>query len=505
MKRLHVSSSSPRKVPKRGLRLALLVLLLSCRSAEAQFNWFIFIEIIFSGIFSLLTGIFCWLPILGWIFCSSDPEPTSQFALLFPNDGGQSDSFGLALDISGNTLVVSSPYHGPNFEGAVYVFTPTGEIDSNNRRKWMQHPQHLRYNKSGGPYEYSGTAVAIEGDTIVFGAPGVATKGRDSGAVQVFVRNSNPDAPVEESWIPSQIILPPVDDAAALFFGSYLALSGDTLAVSSWLENDQQGLVYVYKRNATAFWSLHTTLEDQDEGAANDHFGQALALEGDILVVGAHGHNSSRGAAYVYERDDETDSWPLFEKLVPDDPPPANTTEGDDDDDDVPPADFGVALALSGDTLAVSAHTEDEGEGAVYIYARNETAWVPEDKIQVGDRRNYKLDFYGRYLALSGDVLVVGGSGDDILQSDGEFIYVDQGSVYVFTRQREEAPSWNLQSNFSSLDGDPGDFFGYALALEGTTLIVGAPEQDGQSISESPEDTGAAYVVENVLDVPTQE
>jgi len=505
------SSSSPQRVSSRGPRLLLLVVLLlsCCRSAEAQLDWGIFVDLFFQVLWNTLTQIYCWLPILGWIFCPAPDEgPPTQLTKLVPHDGGQSDAFGLALDISGNTVVISSPNHGEFFEGGVYVFTTLGEIDRNNKREWIQQPlEHLRHNVTGNPYEFSGTAVAIDGDTIVLGAPGTITQGRDSGAVQVFLRNPDPTAPPEASWVAFQIILPPVVDAVGLFFGTYLALSGNTLAVASWLETDQQGVVYVYTRNtATALWSLQTTLSDQDDGAANDHFGQALALEGDVLVVGAHGHNSSRGAAYVYTRDPATDSWSLSEKLVPDDaPPPTNSTEGEDAAA-VPRADFGIAVALSEGTLAVSAHTEDDGAGAVYVYARNETFWMLEAKLQIGDRTNYRFDFFGRYLALSGNagILAVGGSGEDVFRVEEADVYVDQGRVYVFTRQQEDTPTWNLQSNFSSLDGDPGDFFGYALALEGKTLLVGAPEQDGLSTSVSPEDTGAAYLIENVLDLPPQ-
>lgn len=92
--------------------------------------------------------------------------------------GASADGFGIAVAVSGNTIVVGASNRndgaGPE-EGAVYVFTRSGS------GSWVQ--SAVLTPSDGESYERLGYAVAIDGNTIAAGAPG---QNMGHGAVYVF-------------------------------------------------------------------------------------------------------------------------------------------------------------------------------------------------------------------------------------------------------------------------------------------------------------------------------
>ena len=128
-------------------------------------------------------------------------------------------------------------------------------------------------------------------------------------------------------------------------FGFAVAVDGNTLAVGSshatvGSERDQ-GAVYVYVRSGGE-WTLQAKLTAGD-GAADDRFGYAVALRGDLLVAGAPYSDRDHGAVYAFRR---TGSYWTQDPRI--------TGRKSDDGDR-----FGWALDLSGATLAVSSPYED--------------------------------------------------------------------------------------------------------------------------------------------------
>ena len=143
-----------------------------------------------------------------------------------------------------------------------------------------------------------GFAVALDGNTAAVGAPFDDAPGADQGSVYVFVRNGM-------TWM-FQAKLLAMDGAAGDQFGNAVALGGDTLVIGANLDdsggNANQGSAYVFTRSGTS-WSPQQKLTDSD-GAANDGFGFTVALNGDTVVVGALaddiGANGNQGSAYVF-------------------------------------------------------------------------------------------------------------------------------------------------------------------------------------------------------------
>jgi hypothetical protein len=153
---------------------------------------------------------------------------------------------------------------------------------------------------------------------------------------------------------------------------------------------------------------------------------------------------------------------------------------------------FGNNVAISGDTMVISAMEEDSSatgvggnqadnsaavSGAVYVFTRTGGVWTQQAYLKASNAETG--DFFGFSLALSGDTLVVGAPAEDSnatgvggTQIDNSAI--DSGAVYVFTRT---GVIWTQQAYLKASNAETGDFFGSSLALSGDTLVVGTGQE----------------------------
>jgi hypothetical protein len=361
-------------------------------------------------------------------------------------DGATADMFGVSVALDGDTVVVGSFWDdiGANLEqGSAYVFTRSGAV-------WTQQQKLTAGDSAAG--DQFGLAVALRGDTVVIGAPFHGISGQEyQGAVYVFTRSG-------VVWTQQQK-LTASDGVRNDGFGGAVALDGDTLAVGATGDdigpNEGQGSAYVFKRNS-GIWTEQQKLT-ATAGTMSEAFGGAVALDGDTVVVGAldnnFGSNFNKGSAYIFTRSGAV--WTERQKLTASD-----GMEGDK---------FGSALALSGDTIAVGAAGDDIGakidQGSVYVFMRSDAVWTMSLKLTAVD--GAAKDEFGVSVALSGDSLVVGARGDTIGAN------TNQGSAYVFTRI---GAAWSHQQKLVTTDGNPFGYFGRAVSLSGNTVIVGAPQ-----------------------------
>ena len=135
---------------------------------------------------------------------------------------------------------------------------------------------------------------------------------------------------------------------------------------------------------------------------------------------------------------------------------------------------FGYAVAIDGDTAVVGALNDNASNGAAYVYVRSGTSWSLQQSLSAAD--GSQNDEFGYAVAISGDTVLVNASG----KTNG------QGAVYTFTRS---AGSWTQQQELTESSGADGDCFGCALALSGSTALIGADGASGN--------LGAAYVFAN--------
>ncbi len=354
-------------------------------------------------------------------------------------------------------------------------------------------------------------SVAVSGDWMAVGTwgedSGLAGVQSDnnavgSGAVYLFRR-------VGTVWSQEMYIKAPDIDANDQF-GRAVAMDGDTLAVGAWGEDSSSattpdeaasdsGAVYLYRYDGAA-WNLEAYLKASPI-AAGDRFGVAVALQGDVLVVGAAGHDgatvTNSGAAFVFRRSGTT--WTQEAVLK------ASTEMTD--------SFFGTSVALDGDAIVVGAWKETDGtvidspapptpeSGAAYVFRRAGTSWTQEARFQPPAVEN--TDQFGWSVAICGDVVAVGApledSGSTGINGDAANNTLSgAGAVYIF---RRSSGIWSQDAYVKSGHQlSTGMNFGTALALRGTTLIVGAAVEQGANAGINPtpasgsEPSGAAFV-----------
>jgi MYXO-CTERM domain-containing protein len=333
-----------------------------------------------------------------YVFVRSGTSWTEQ-ARLEASDGAADDFFGGSVALSGDTALVGSlsdTARGEN-AGSAYVYVRSGT-------SWTEQAK-LEASDGAADDWFGASSVALSGDTALVGASRDDTeRGEDAGSAYVFVRSGT-------SWT-EDAKLEARDGAGADFFGSSVALSGDTALVGA-AGGDTAGSAYVFVRSGTS-WTEQATLRASD-GAAG--FGLRVALSGDTALVGAHLDDTARGrgagSAYVFVRSGT--SWTEEAKL--------------EASDGAPNEFFGLRVALSGDTALVAGTSVDimtwepVDEGWAYVFVRNGTTWTQEARLRPSDGE--VGDFFGASVAVDGDTVLVGAARGDTPRGD------NAGSAYV--------------------------------------------------------------------------
>lgn len=374
-----------------------------------------------------------------------------------PGFGRSGAGFGQAVSIAGNRLVIgvgSENLPAGTAAGSAYVFR-------NDAGLWKF---EARLTASvGAASDWFGSSVAIEGSTIVVGAPGDDTDdGVNAGSAVVYVRS-------DTQWA-VQTILEPLDAADGDGFGGTVSLNGDILVIGAngddTVAGANAGSAYVY-RHTGEVWEEEAKLNPLDP-ATNDEFGISVAVHGETIVVGAPRDDvpgSDSGSIYVFARN--AGSWGQAAKLKAND-----AASGDQ---------FGYSVAFDGQSIAVGALLDDTSAGAnagsVYVFIKPGASWVQLVKLEAWDGQAENR--FGYAVAIDGGNLLVGAFRGD---SAGG---VDSGSAYVFVRS---GSVWSLQSKLAASDGATQHFFGSAVALDGARAVIGARFGEGTA--------GAAYVFE---------
>ncbi len=397
--------------------------------------------------------------------------PAIQDAKLTPSDGASADKFGVSVALSGDTALVGALGDEDNgfASGSAYLF----ERDQGGADNWGQVKKITA--SDGAANDLFGNSVALSGDTALVGAYHDNDNGSHSGSAYIFERDQGGAG----NWGEVKKITAS-DGALDDSFGYFVALSGDTALVGAEGDDDNgshSGSAYIFERGqgGAGNWGEVKKITASD-AAANDFFGWSVALSGDTALVGAWGDSdsgSNSGSAYFFKRDQGgAGNWGQAKKITASD-----AASGDW---------FGYSVALSGDTALVGAYVDDDAgnaSGSAYIFDRNQGGagnWGEVKKITASDGAAY--DYFGWFVALSGDTALVGAYGDDDNGSDS-------GSAYIFDRDQGGTDNWGEVSKLTALDGAADDYFSNAAALDGDTALVGAKYDD-----DNGEDSGSAYI-----------
>ena len=319
----------------------------------------------------------------------------------------------------------------------------------------------------GTDRELFGSSVAVEGRLMVIGAEGWSGLGFP-GKAYVFGNQGG-------SW-GERAVLIPSDSSPEDHFGSTCDVDRGTVVVGAW-GNDHlnpgvpfsnAGAAYVFRNPGTGWVEVQRlTADDAGDG---HFFGQAVAVGGPVVVVGAPEDDDTGvydGSAYVFE--DGPSGFQQVAKLVSNEPFVAR---------------FGASVAIDGDRIAVGAEGIGSlGSEATYVFVRSGGGWAQEARLVPADWQ--PDDDFGSSVALSGERLVVGAPQDD--DACPSSTICQSGAAYVFDRT---PTGWVERVKLKAASNQQGanDFFGYSVDVVGSLVMVGAP-----SFTSFGSKTGWAY------------
>jgi hypothetical protein len=360
------------------------------------------------------------------------PSIGKQLAELKGSDTLTGDAVGVSVAISGTTALVGAPGSAKD-AGRAYVFTETAA-------HWNEVAE-LKGSDTVAS-DFFGYSVAISGTTAVVSAPGFA---KNAGRAYIFARTATGWKQAAE--------LKGSDTVAGDYFGDSLAISGATTFVGADGHAKSAGRAYVFTNVATG-WEQVAELKGSDT-VAGDGFGYAVAISGTTVIVGAPDHAKDAGRAYVFT--DATAGWKQAAELKGSDTVANNG--------------FGVSVAISGMTAIAGAPGFSKAAGRAYVFAKTGGVWTQARELKGLD--TVASDDFGYTVAISNATAVAGAPG----------FSKAAGRAYVFTNT---ATGWKQAAKMKGSDTVAADYFGYSVAISGTTAIVGA---DGHAKS-----AGRAYL-----------
>ncbi len=262
------------------------------------------------------------------------------------------------------------------------------------------------------------------------------------------------------------------DGNAGDYFGNAIATDGQTLVVGAMRDNEGRGSAYIFTRNAGG-WILKSKLNPTGT-SSQTKFGTSVALQGNILVVGSPG-DYLYGAAYIYEK--AGGEWTLSAKVST---PQSNYAfEG---------ASFGCSVAVDNGVVMVGAdgYTGGSpaviGKGYVFVFEKGSGSWTQQVRLE--DPAGTDNDEYGTAITIKSGYAYIGKPGKNA------------GEVMIY---KKDASSWTYVTRVRG--ASKGDRFGECLATDGSTLAVGAPFDN----TDAGADAGSVSVFRKSAEVWTSE
>ncbi len=285
-----------------------------------------------------------------------------------------------------------------------------------------------------------GESIDSTQEFAIIGAPYDDLLGTDTGSANIFRRSGT-------LWIEEMKlfgIASTLDDR----FGTAVAVEGDLVAVGAPGKTQNRGAVFLFRRIGFGWWNYEATLVAFD-AQPGWSFGNSLDIHDGTVIVGApmNGFASGSGAAYTFS--DNGGQWMLDQKLEHSD-----GLSGDQ---------FGADLKRYGSRMAIGAPGRDSGaianSGAVVVFEESAGIWI-ESALKTPSTPQ-PLGHFGVSVDLDQDHLIVGAPGEDI----------EAGAAYIYDRI---ASMWINEERFTP-DADDAGLFGQDVGLSIRTAVVGAP------------------------------
>lgn len=386
---------------------------------------------------------------------------TLTYSIPDPNAYGSAsaDQFGFSVGISGDYAIVGAGREdasGATDTGKAYIFN----IVTGSLVHTLSNPNVY----GTGASDLFGYSVAISGNYAIVSAYLEDDAGGTSSGV-VYVFNVTTGALLRTIYNPNDY-----GTSAGDVFGLSLALDGNYAIISSYVESTASyvsaGVVYIF--NVTTGALLHTIANPNAAGTPSyDSFGLKVAIKGNYAIVGASQEDvggSGSGIAYIFN----VTTGALVHTL---NNPNAYSTVTYDN--------FGLTVAIDTDYALVATPQEDDAggssSGAAYIFSVATGALVRT----ITNPNVYGTsasDVFGKGGAITGEIAIIGASGED----DGGS---SSGTVYVFNVTT--GALLHTISDPNAYGTATSDTFGEFIMAEGNNAIVGAPYEDSSGASSS--------------------
>gem|GEM_PF-4371421 len=213
-----------------------------------------------------------------YIFTRSENTWTQQ-TKLSAIDGNQYDYFGLSVSIDGDIALIGAvgdDYH----KGSAYIFT-------RSENTWTQQIKLTAID--GTAYDRFGYSVSIDGDSVIIGSE---SDDEHKGSAYIFTCTEN-------TWT-QQIKLTVFEGVAFDYFSNSVSISGDTALIAAFGDDEYKGSAYIFTCNEN-IWTQQIKLIATD-GIEDDSFGYSVSISGDTVLIGAYGDDECKGSAYVFTK-----------------------------------------------------------------------------------------------------------------------------------------------------------------------------------------------------------
>jgi hypothetical protein len=306
--------------------------------------------------------------------------------------------------------------------------------------------------------ELVGTSVAIDGDTVVVGYPYVYT-GTGAGEALVFVKPT-------KRWtnLTQTAVLVPSDGNFGDYFGVAVAMDEDVIVVGA--AQDQfnpggTGAAYVFVKPVGG-WKGQLTETAKliaSDGMKWDGLGASVSISGNTIAAGAPGSSlsSTPGAGYIFVK--PTGGWKNATQT-------AKLTSSDGGVYD----EFGYSVSLDGASLVAGAPNNQE-KGAAYVFVEPSGGW--KDATQTGKLTasdGAKNDNLGYSVSIAGNTVATGAPFAPIGPNQNE------GAAYVFVEPSGGWKNMTQTAKLTEADGEAGDLMGSSVAISGSVIAAGSAD-----------------------------
>ncbi|MFI5298505.1 MAG: hypothetical protein ACHREM_10435 [Polyangiales bacterium] len=354
-----------------------------------------------------------------------DPLAWSQDNVFQESDTPYSGSFGSSVATDGDTVVVGAVKAAYVFSRVSTGWTLAAELEGEVSRSYFAF----------------GMNVGLSGDSIIVGEQVQEVGLGPYPIATVYARSGG-------AWSLQSDLIPTTSGVQPATSSSVVAIDGDTAVVGGVTCGSGVACVVFFSQSGGTWTQTSMLTATSDPGTVS--LGSAVALQGDVAILGSTSTSASSGATYVATR--TSGVWTLGPAFAP---PSPLVIDGR----------FGAAVALDGGTAIISDPASTIGGGAVYAYTGTATTWtyqgaLPRTSIGTG---------FGASVAISGDFAVVGDLLGDTL-----------GAARLFQRA---AGVWSQVALLTTTGSLSANTLGTSVAVASGLVVSGATAAGGGGVS----------------------